>query len=155
MSDDKANQKSNGWIVTIAVALIGLIGTVVGNWDRLPFGKASKTVEPTTSSSPNPLNQPQKTNPSPTHMEKYEYITENGRKRAFVRLSDNRWQEKDEFEQVMSSFNEIERDSEFITIYDPVRVMKIRIPIAGGQTILSWKERDWADVPFYDVRKKL
>jgi hypothetical protein len=53
MSSDKPEQKSTGWIVTIAgmviTGMFGIITTAIANWEKLPF---SESIESSVSSVP-------------------------------------------------------------------------------------------------------
>lgn len=128
-------------ISAIGVAMIALIGTVITNWDKIAHSKLSPTSTSTAVSAT--LSLP----------EIYEYKQKGG-KGSFVYRSGKTWQEENAFGEVFNIFKEIERDSEFITIHDESRKMKIKIPIEGGYTLLTWKEKDWVDVQFYFVTKK-
>jgi hypothetical protein len=166
MSDEKSGQKSNilvkvgGLLGAVAVATTALAtifkdGSTI--LEKLPFAKATGTEKSSTLSSPNPnLNQPQNQvniSATPLLSERYEY-EEDGKKKAFVRVSDKVWKEENEFGEEFNTFKEIERDSDFITIYDKSREMKIKIPIEGGQLLVTSKQENWVDLPYRYVAKK-
>jgi hypothetical protein len=133
--------KENG----ISGQVIGIIGTILtafvagGSspwWWSKVFGEKGKSDE--------------KVSGTP---ERYEY-EEDGNTKAFLHFSKIVWKEKNEFDKEINTFKEIERDSDFITIYDKSRDMRIKIPIEGGQILVTWPKERWADVPYRYVAKK-
>ncbi|HIK42511.1 hypothetical protein [Thermoleptolyngbya sp. M55_K2018_002] len=166
MSDEELVQKSNvlikvggllGALAVVTTSLATIVKDSSTIWEKLPFEVVPETKSSLSLPSPNPqLNQPQnKENVSKTPFpsERYEY-EEDGKIRAFFRVSDVVWKEENEFGKEINTFKEIARDSDFITLYDKSRDMRVKIPIEGGQVLITWPEKNWVDLQYRYVAKK-
>ena len=144
MADNDSDEKQS-WLVPILVATVGAISMIAVALLNKPQLQATTppSLSSTLPSTPSKSSLP----------EKYEY-TENGKTKAFVHVSDKVWKEEDEFGKEFSTFKEIERDSDFITIFDVTRDMTIKIPIEGGNVLITWKQENWVDLPYRYVAKK-
>ena len=109
---------------------------------QIPSIQSSSITSPGTSSSTNLL-----------PLERYEY-KEDDKPREFIRVSDKVWKENNEFNEEINTFKEVERNSDFIILYDASRKMIAKIPVDGGQLLITWKEKNWVDLPYRYVAKK-
>jgi hypothetical protein len=145
MSDEKKDGGIWGKLVLGVLTALFIGGTTPWWWDKVFEGKQPSTVaSPTDSVSGSAKILPQ---------ERYEF-KENDGPHAFVRVSDKVWKEVDAFDTEYNTFKEIGRDSDFITIYDASREMKIKIPIEGGQALITSRALQWVDRQYRYVAKK-
>ncbi|MBF2085462.1 hypothetical protein [Thermoleptolyngbya sp. C42_A2020_037] len=167
MSDEKLNEKRRvlaqvaGFIGSVAIATIAW--TIVAQdgaiLEKQLFSRSETALEtipifisqPVLISPQTPSQPEQSVLPLPDEI--YEY-QEGGQTRVFVRVSDVVWHEVNEFGETFNTFKEIERDSNFIIIYDKERRMKIKIPIERGYFLITWEPRGWIDIPYRYVVKK-
>jgi hypothetical protein len=130
MLDENVN-KSGIWIQA-AIGIVMAIaagGTSPWWWGKVIGGNLlSQTASP---SSPAKLSLP----------EIYEYKSL-GKPYKFVHVSDKVWKQKDEFGKEFNTFKEIDRDSNFITIYDKSRGIKTEIPVEGGDVVIYSEKVD-------------
>jgi hypothetical protein len=73
---------------------------------------------------------------------------------AFFNTSGNIWQEEFASGEKGHFFQEIARDSNYITIYDATREMTIKIPTNGGRSLITFPQLKYVDAPFYLLTKK-
>lgn len=87
-------------------------------------------------------------------LKKYKYYEywEGNEKRSIINDYGKIWKEKKESGEEINTFKEIERNRSFITIYDESRDMTIKIPIEGGQLLVTWAQRNWLNLQYRYVR---
>lgn len=62
---------------------------------------------------------------------------------SFEKDSDGEWSEFDDKKDVINRFSEINRDENYITIFDNPRGIKLKIPIIGGWILITGFEEGW------------
>jgi len=88
---------------------------------------------------------------TPPLREKYEFKDGTN---SFVHVSNKVWKEEGTDGKEFNTFKEIKRDSDYITIYDVSRDMTIKIPIEGGNILMTLKRNNWVNFPYRYVIKK-